>query len=178
MGGVPSYVPQPGLREISIISQIEDKGCIEFHTSQARLLTRDDVKATLRSQEFTPGQITLILPSKSEEQTFIIIGLTAKCANALNDRLAKCDRGSESQAHEQRRKVIEGTWNLTKGDVETMPWIEEDTGPSFFVPSTNIHRPSYIAVTIIWQIAWHFMQKHSLNLGHIAKAARGIEDIY
>ena len=167
MGGVPSYVPQPGLREFSILSQIEDEGYIEFHTPQARLLTENDVKAILSLQDFTPGQITLLLPGKLEVQSFIVIGLTTKCTKALNERLAKRSRGnSETQPHEQRRKSIEGTLNLTKSDIEMMSWHEEDTGPSFFVPSTNIHRPSYIAVTIIWEIAWLFIQKHSWNLGH------------
>ena len=169
MGAVPSYVPQPGLRSFNIVSQIEDKGYIEFHTPQARFLTENDVKAILGSQDFTPGQITLLLPGEFEEQSLIIIGLTTKCTNTLTDRLAKHYRGSEGQAHEQRRKVIEGTWNLTKSDIETMPWSEEDTGPIFFVPSTNIHRASYIAVTIIWQIAWLLIRKHSGNLRHTLK---------
>ena len=168
MGGVPSYVPQPGLREFNILSQIEDEGCIEFHPPQARLLTVDDVKATLGSQEFTPGQITLLLPNEIEKQGNIIIGLTTKCTKTLNDRLAKRYRGNgESHAHEQRRKAIEGTWDLTKSDIEMMGWAEEDTGPISFVPSTNIHRPSYIHVTIIWQIAYILIHKHSRNLRHI-----------
>ena len=166
MNGVPSYVPQPGLRSFNIASQIEDEGYIEFHTPQARLLTEDDVKAVLRSQEFTPGQITLLLPGQSEEQTFIIIGLTTTCTNALNDRLANRCRESQSQAYEQFLK-LQGTWDLTKRDVETMPWSEEDTGPSFFVPSGDIHRPSYIAVTVIWNIAWGLMNKYSQDLGQI-----------
>ena len=167
MGGVPSYVPQPGLREFNILSQIEVEGCIEFHPPQARLLTLDDVKAILGSQEFTPGQITLLLPNEFEGAANIIIGLTTKCTKALNDRLAKNCRGNcESQAYEQRRKAIEGTWNLTKSDIEMMGWAEEDTGPISFVPSTNIHRPSYIHVTIIWQIAYILIQKHWRNVRH------------
>ena len=166
MSGVPSYVPQPGLRSFNIASQIEDEGYIEFHTPQARLMTEDDIKAILRPQEFTPGQITLLLPGQSEEQTFIIIGLTTTCTNALNDRLANRYRGSQSQAYEQFLK-LQGTWDLTKRDVETMPWSEGDTGPSFFVPSTDNHRPSYIAVTIVWNIAWGFMNKYSQNLRQI-----------
>ena len=176
MGGVPSYMPQPGLREFSILSQIEDEGYIEFHTPQAWLLTENDVKAILSLQEFTPGQITLLLSGKLEEQSFIVIGLTTKCTKALNDRLAKRSRGNnETEPHEQRRKAIEGTWNLTNSDIETMSWHEEDTGPNFFVRSTNIHRPSYIAVTIICEIAWLFIQKHSWNLGHICNV-RGLTE--
>ena len=167
MGGVLSYVPQPGLRPFNILSQIEDEGCIEFHPPQARLLTVDDVKAILGSQEFTPGQITLLLPNKFEEHANIIIGLTTQCTKALNDRLAIGYRGnSDSQVREQRRKAIEGTWDLTKSDIEMMGWAEEDTGPISFVPSTNMHRPSYIHVTIIWQISWWLLHRHSRNVRH------------
>ena len=165
MGGVPSYVPHPGLRSFNILSQVEDGGYIEFQIPQAQLLTEDDVKAILRSQDFTPGQITLLLPGKNVEQSFIIIGLTTQCTKALNDRLAKHYRGnSETRPHEHRRFAIEGTWDLTKSDIETMPWSEEYSGPSFFVPSRNIHRASYIAVTVVWQISWLFIHKHSRNI--------------
>ena len=160
MSGVPSYVPQPGLRSFNIASQIEDDGYIEFYTPRARLLTGDDVKATFKSQEFTPGQITLLLPAQPEEQMFIIIGLTTTSTDALKDRLAKRGRESGNQAYEQLLK-LQGTWELTKSDVETMPWSEKDTGPSYFVPSRDVHRPSYIAVTIDWLVAWDLMRKYS-----------------
>ena len=166
MSGVPSYVPQPELRSFNIASQIEDDGYIEFHTPQARLLTAADLKDTLRLQEFTPGQITLLFPAQAEDRTFILIGLTTTCTNALNDRLSKPSRGSGSQSYEYLLK-LQGTWDLTKRDVETMPWSERDTGPYFFVPATDIHRPSYIAVTITWDVAWAFMNKYSQDLRKI-----------
>ncbi len=167
MGGVPSYVPQPEFRSFNIVSQIEDKGYIEFYTLQAQFLTEDDVMAILKSQDFTPGQITLLLPGKSEEQPFIIIGLTTKCTKVLNDRLAKHYQGtSETQPHEPRRLSIGGTWDLTKGDVERKPRSDEGTSPIVFVPSTNIHRPSYVAVPISWQIGILLVHKHSRKVRH------------
>ena len=167
MGGIPSYVPQPGYRSFNIVSQIENEGYIEFHNPQTRILAENDVKAVLRSQDFTPGQITLLLPRRSEEKPFIIIGLTTECTKALSDRLAKRYQGnSENQPHEPRRISIGGTWNLTKGDVERKPRSDEDSDPIVFVPSTNIHQSSYVAMPITWQIGCLLVHKHSCKVRH------------